>query len=109
LTQIVVLERHPRDVASRVRQALHEAHPDRVVRAHDDGDRRRRMLRGANGGRRGRRDDVHLQGDQLVGQRGQTIELPLGPAIVNDHGLAVDPAALAELVPERREPLGLHL
>ena len=73
-----------------------------LVRAHsDDGDRFRGVL-GCQGCRRWRRrDDVHLEPDQLVREVAQPIVLPLRISVIDDDVLTLDPSVLAQPLPER--------
>ena len=58
------------------------------------------MLRHTEHDRSDGYDEVHLETHQLGGEVGESLQLPLGPALLLDDGLALHIAELAEPLPE---------
>jgi hypothetical protein len=78
-------------VAARPGEARDQTKPDWVFGDHeDDGDRRRRLGRGLRCGTAACGDHGDPPANDLRRQRGQPIELVLGPAVFNCHVLALD-------------------
>ena len=101
--QLLELRGESRRVSSRVREALHQPDGHRVVQdEEDDGNRTGRSLPGAKSQSPSDHHDIHLGSDQLVSERWKLIGLPFRPAILDRHGLALDPAQLTKTSIERQ-------
>src|SRR5947209_6415750 len=89
------------DIATRPVEACDEAEFDRVAADRED-DRYRRSCRlGCNcRGGLGRSDHCHLTAYQIGCEVGQSIILPLRPAILDRHVPALDMAGLAQALAE---------
>jgi hypothetical protein len=91
----------PRDVAPRVRQARDEAAPYRIGDEPDHDGYSRRGLLGCQGGWRGRgENEVYLEVDKTNREIGKAILFSLGVSDLNGRVLALNPAELAEPLPE---------
>ena len=88
---------HAGDITSRAGQALDKPGRDRVTtRSHNDGNHRGRPLGRERGLRAGRDDQIHLEPDELGGERGEPLQAPLRAAGFETEILPVDVAELAE-------------
>jgi Protein of unknown function (DUF3568) len=89
------------DVAAWPRQAGDESFPDRIAGTrHDEWDRARGVLGGADDRPAACHNPLHLETDQLGRQVGESLVLPLRPSLLNDEVLAPDVAELAQTLPE---------
>jgi hypothetical protein len=61
---------------------------------HDDRDRAGGLLRGTDRGASDGQDDIHLESDQLGREVGQSLDLSLGIALLDDEVLPLDVAQL---------------
>jgi hypothetical protein len=68
----------------------------------DDGDRAGRPLRRADRGGPAHYDDIDLGLDELGGEDLVPIVIAFRPAILDRHGLTLDPAQLAQASMERK-------
>ena len=97
------LRRHTRyagDVAARPREARDEAGRQRIAREHDDRNRRGGVLRRDDRLVPEGHDDVHLEIDQLAGQRIHDVVPAFAEPILDHHVLFIDVTELAEALHE---------
>ena len=94
----------PVSVAARPGEAGDKTEPDRVFSDDEnDGDRRGRSLgREGRSGTAGRSDHGDLTANQVGRQRRQSIQLIVGPAILDRDVLALDEAGLLQALAECR-------
>ena len=98
------------EIAAGAREALDEAGLDGVIeRVEDDRDRGRDLFRGLSGRRRRREDHIDLEPNQIGRQGAQARVLVTTKSVLDGEIFALDPAQLAQLLPEdftaRRETL----
>jgi hypothetical protein len=70
--QLWQIEEHPRDIATRLRQAPHESHGQGITLEVDGNDRNAagRLLGCRQGARPSREDDVHVETNEVDGKLG---------------------------------------
>lgn len=94
----------PRDVPARLREACDSPAADGIANSrHNDGNRSRGVLGCLGFWRPRRKNDVHLQTDQLSREVGQPVEPALCRSILEDNILTLDPAAFTQPLPKRFE------
>jgi hypothetical protein len=97
-TQLDSVRGEPRDVPARPREVGDEPRPYRIPACDNDRDTLRCLAGGSRCRRTPRDDDIHLEPDQFSREVGEPLDLPPGPALLQDDGLALH-------IAERVQPL----